>query len=71
MIAPVIDSLAGELEGKAIFAKLNVDENPKTSERFRVMSIPTLIIFSGGSESDRIIGFTSREAILARLNPYI
>jgi thioredoxin 2 len=67
MIAPVIEQLAGELAGRVRVAKLNVDENQMTAGRFGVRSIPTLIIFNGGREVDRIAGAVPREAILGRL----
>jgi thioredoxin 2 len=67
MIAPVIEQLAAELAGRVRVAKLNVDENPATAGRFGVRSIPTLIVFSGGREVDRITGAVPREEILRRL----
>lgn len=67
MIAPIIDNLAKELAGKVKVGKLDVDNNPMLSSRFRVQSIPTLIIFKDGKEFDRIIGATSKEAMLKRL----
>lgn len=55
--APIVDKLAGEYAGKAIIAKLNVDENNAISGEHGVMSIPTVIIFKDGEEIDRKIGF--------------
>ncbi|MDP5172391.1 MAG: thioredoxin, partial [Bacteroidia bacterium] len=46
-IAPMIEELAGEMEGKAVIGKLDVDANPQTSIKFGVMSIPTLLVFKG------------------------
>jgi thioredoxin 2 len=67
MIAPILDKLAAESGGRYIIAKLNVDENPQTSARFGIQSIPTLLIFKNGALVDRMIGVQSREAIAARL----
>jgi thioredoxin 2 len=67
MIAPVLDQLAGELTGRVRVAKLNIDENPKTAARYGVRSIPTLLIFKGGREVDRIVGVQPRQAILDKL----
>lgn len=67
MIAPVIEQLAAELAGRVRVAKLNVDENPMTAGRFGVRSIPTLVVFGGGREVDRIMGAVPREEILRRL----
>lgn len=57
MVAPVVEELAGEYEGKVTFAKLNVDENPKTASQYGIMSIPTLLIFKDGAPISNIIGF--------------
>jgi thioredoxin-like negative regulator of GroEL len=67
MIAPVLDQLAAESNGRYVIAKLNVDENPRTAAEFRVQSIPTLLIFRGGALADRMVGVQSKQAIAARL----
>src|SRR6185436_9447539 len=54
MIAPTIEELAKEMAGRVRVAKMNVDENPNTASRFRVMSIPTLLVLKGGQEVERI-----------------
>lgn len=71
IIAPVIEQLAKDIGGKARVGKLNVDENQMTAARFRVQSIPTLLILKNGKEVDRIVGAQSKDAILSRLNKYI
>ena len=55
-IASTIEQLASEMAGRMPFAKLNVDENPVTAQRFNVASIPTLLVFKGSREIDRIVG---------------
>ncbi len=67
MIAPVLEQLAAEANGKYKIAKLNVDENPRTSAQFNIRSIPTLLIFRDGKLVDQIIGVQSKQAIAARL----
>jgi thioredoxin len=67
MIAPVLDQLAAESEGRYIITKLNVDENPQTSAEFRIQSIPTLLIFKQGALVDRLVGVQSKQAIASRL----
>ena len=57
MVAPVVEELAGEYEGKVTFTKLNVDENPKTASQYGIMSIPTLLIFKDGAPVSNIVGF--------------
>jgi thioredoxin len=67
MIAPVLDELAAESNGRYIIAKLNVDENPLTAAQFNVRSIPTMLIFKNGALVDRIVGAQPKQAIAARL----
>jgi len=67
MIAPVIDELAAELAGRVRFAKVNVDENPRTASRFDVRSIPALLVMKGGREVDRIVGVVPKAEIARRL----
>lgn len=71
MIAPTVEAIARELSGKVLVGKLDVDANPQTSARFRVQSIPTLLILKNGKEVDRLIGAQSREAMLGKLRPHI
>lgn len=67
VIAPVIDELAALMAGRVRFAKLNIDENPATAARFKVGSIPTLLVFKRGREVDRIVGVQSKTEIARRL----
>lgn len=69
-IAPVIEELAGE-RGDIRFAKLNVDENPKTSAEFRVQGIPLLVFFKDGVESGRLTGAVPRSQIEAAIARYL
>jgi thioredoxin 2 len=66
-LAPVIEELARELAGRLKVAKLNVDENPATAARFRVQSIPTLLVLQNGKEVERIVGVQPKTEILRRL----
>lgn len=67
MMAPVIERLAGQLEGKVKVGKLNVDENMDIAERYRVMNIPTILIFRDGKEADRTVGVVPEKELLAKL----
>ena len=67
MIAPVLDELAAESNGRYTIAKLNVDENPKTAAQFNIRSIPTLLIFKNGKLVDLIMGAQPKQVIAARL----
>ncbi len=57
MVAPLVEELAGEYEGKVTMVKLNVDENPQIASQYGVMSIPTLLIFKDGAPVSNIVGF--------------
>ena len=57
---PAVEALAGEWEGKALVAKVNVDEAPDVARDFNVMSIPTLIVFKDGQEVERTVGVTAK-----------
>jgi thioredoxin 2 len=71
MIAPVIDQLTSELAGRVRFAKLNSDENPATAARFKVRSLPTLLVLKGGREVDRIVGVQPKSEIARRVEKAI
>lgn len=68
MVAPIIEELAAEFDGRVKVAKLNTDENGDTAVRYGVMSIPTMILFKGGQEVERIVGARPKKALADRLN---
>ena len=70
-VAPIVDQIAAELAGRVKVAKMNVDDNPATSARFGVRSIPTLLVFKDGREVDRIVGAQPKAAIVSRLERHI
>jgi len=67
MIAPMVEELAGTYTGRVKVGKLNVDDHPQIATRFRVMNIPTLLLFKGGSEVDRIVGVVPKEELARRI----
>jgi len=71
MVGPVVDKLAQEMQGKAVFVKVNVDENPITAQNNKVMSIPTLMIYKNGTLVDRIVGAQRKAALQERLNRHL
>ena len=67
MIAPIVEELANEYDGKIKFAKLDVDSNPKTAMTYGVRGIPTLLIFNAGSPVDQVVGAVPKSTLKARL----
>ena len=67
IVGPIIDELARDSKGRYRVGKLNVDENPQTAARFRISSIPTMLIFRNGELVDRLIGVQPKQALAARL----
>jgi thioredoxin 1 len=63
VIAPVINELAKDYSGRVTFGKVNVDENPKVSQQFGIMSIPTLLFISKGQLIERLVGVVPRKTI--------
>jgi thioredoxin 1 len=64
IFGPIIEEISDELDGKASFGKVDVDEERELAIQYDVASIPTLIIFQGGEEKQRLIGVQSKEAVL-------
>ena len=71
MIAPSVEAVAEEYGEKAGFFKMNVDENMNVPQRYGIRGIPTLILFKGGQEQERIVGAVSRDAISKVVGKYI
>lgn len=68
MIAPMIDEISKEYDGKAAVAKVNIDDEPDLAARFNVSSIPTLLIMKDGEEANRLIGVQSKANLTAALD---
>jgi thioredoxin 1 len=68
LVSPVIDQLAIELSGKAVFGKLNVDENPTVANIFGIQSIPTLIIFKDGEAVDGVMGALPKQQLISTIS---
>ena len=65
MLGPVLEEVQKELGEKVEFLKINVDDNPVTSETYKVSSIPTVIIFKNGEISNKLVGFRPKQEITA------
>ena len=68
MVAPVIDDLAEEYDGKIKFTKVDVDVNPQTAMKYGIRSIPTLLMFKGGSPVDQVVGAVPKAVIKKSLD---
>jgi len=71
MIAPVVEELAKEYDGKMKFAKLDVDANPQVSMQYGIRSIPTLLVFKGGKVVDQIIGAVPKRMLVEKITPHM
>lgn len=70
-LAPTIEELAEEYAGKVLIGRLNVDENPRTAERFQIFSIPTMLVMKDGREVDRIVGLVPKKYIEVILRKHL
>lgn len=68
MVGPVVDELAGEMEGKLKVVKVNVDQAQDLAGSYQVMSIPTLILFKGGELVEQIVGAVSKDQLSEKIN---
>ena len=71
MLAPTVEAVAEKYAGQARVVKLNVDDNPGVSQRYGIKGIPTLILFKGGKEEERVVGATSKEAISRMIEKHV
>jgi thioredoxin 2 len=71
MTAPVLEEIARDRAGQIKVMKIDVDQNPTTSEQFNIRSIPTLMLFKKGKPVETIVGAMSKDALLDRLNPHL
>ena len=70
-VAPILEQLAVDHGDKLTVAKLDVDANPLTAQRFQVMSIPTMMVFKGGIPTTRVVGARAKSALLHELRDYL
>jgi thioredoxin 1 len=70
-IAPIVEALAGEYEGRAAVGKLNVDENPNVPGRFMIRGIPTLLLFKNGQLADTLVGLAPKEEIARMIDKHL
>lgn len=68
MLAPAIDELSSEFEGKALIAKVNIDEEPDLATEFGIRSVPTILFFKDGQLVDTVIGAQAKQALADKIN---
>jgi len=70
-VGPIVEELAREYDGKLKVVKVDVDESQDVSARYRILSIPTLMVFKGGQEVERVIGAVPKQMLLARVQKHL
>jgi len=71
MVGPVVEEIATEKTGALKVLKLNVDDNPETARRYKVMSIPTLMVFANGDEKKRLVGARGKGQLLQEVDEFL
>ncbi len=71
MVAPIVEELAEEYDGKVEFVKLNTDDNPNTAVKYGIRSIPTLLVFKGGEPVGQIVGYRPKSDLKQRLDAVV
>ncbi|WP_053367328.1 thioredoxin [Bacillus sp. FJAT-27245] len=71
MIAPVLEEVDSEMGDKVKIVKLDVDQNPETSAKYGVMSIPTLLVFKDGEQVDKVVGYQPKENLVSLLENHL
>jgi thioredoxin 1 len=70
-LAPIIEEIAKEYEGRVKVAKFDIDQSPETPARFRIMSVPTVLFFKGGKPVDMVVGLTAKENLKKKIEPLL
>jgi thioredoxin 1 len=70
-LAPTVEELAGDYDGKVVVGKLNVDENPNTAAKFSIRGIPTLLLFKGGQVVDQIVGLADKDSLKKVIDKHV
>lgn len=71
MLSPTVDTIASDYEGRVKVGKVNIDENSSIAEQYGIMSIPTLILFSGGKPAEKSVGLVSKTLLTNMLDKYV
>jgi len=71
MLAPIIEQLSEEFQGKIKFGKMNTDENENTPMKFNITAIPTMLVFKNGVQLDRIVGAGNKDFMRQKFSKYL
>lgn len=71
MVAPVLDALSTEMEGKVTILKVDIDQSMELAQQYKIMSVPTMMVFKGGKAVETIMGFQPKESIKAKLEAHL
>ncbi len=71
MVAPIVDEIAKEFEGRIKVVKLNTDENPNVASQYGIRSIPTLMVFKGGQKVDTVVGAVPKTPLASTISKYL
>ena len=71
MVAPIVDEIAKEVEGRIKVVKLNTDENPNVASQYGIRSIPTLMVFKGGQKVDTVVGAVPKTTLASTISKYL
>ena len=71
MVAPIVDEIANDFSGKAKVGKVNVDEQGELAEKYRIMTIPTLMVFKNGNIAESLVGARAKEELAAMINRHL
>ncbi|WP_343342604.1 thioredoxin [Terrisporobacter petrolearius] len=71
MLAPIFESLSSEMSDKVDFAKIDIDRSLEVVEEYKIVSVPTMIIFKNGKEVQRIVGFVPKEQIKSKIKAHL
>ena len=70
-LAPTVDELASDYDGKVVVGKLNVDDNPNTAFKFSIRGIPTLLLFKGGQVVEQVVGLTDKSSLKGLIDKHV
>ncbi|HEY2435360.1 MAG TPA: thioredoxin [Vicinamibacterales bacterium] len=70
-LAPTVDELASDYDGKVVVGKLNVDDNPNTASKFSIRGIPTLLLFKGGQVVEQVVGLADKDSLKKVIDKHV